>query len=66
MFAFGPRNYRLMFIGLAFLVVGFFMMTLGKEAYGFDTISLTIGPVVLVIGFIIEFFAIMLRHKRSE
>ena len=63
MFAFGPRNYRLMFIGLAVLAVGFFLMTLGKEPYGFDSISLTIGPVLLVVGFVIQFFAIMLRNK---
>ncbi|MBC7447687.1 MAG: DUF3098 domain-containing protein [Hymenobacteraceae bacterium] len=63
MFAFGPRNYRLMFVGLAVLAVGFFLMTLGKEPYGFDTISLTIGPVLLVVGFIIQFFAILVRNR---
>ncbi len=63
MFFFGPRNYRLMFAGLAVLAVGFFLMTLGKEAYGFDTISLTVGPIVLIIGFVIQFFAILVRDK---
>jgi hypothetical protein len=66
MFAFGPRNYRLMFAGLAVLALGFYLMTIGKEAYGFDTVSLTVGPVLLVVGFIIEFFAIMLRHKPKQ
>jgi Protein of unknown function (DUF3098) len=63
MFAFGPRNYRLMFIGLAVLAIGFFLMTTSKEQYGFGTVSMTVGPVMLVVGFIIEFFAIMVRNR---
>ena len=66
MFAFGPRNYRLMFIGLAVLAVGFFLMTTSKEAYGFGFVSLTLGPVLLVVGFIIQFFAIMLRNRPTD
>ena len=33
-FAFGPRNYRLMFIGLAVLAAGFVTMTLDTADYG--------------------------------
>jgi hypothetical protein len=60
-FAFGPRNYRLMFIGLAVLVAGFVTMTLDSEAYGLGFLGITLGPILLVIGFIIEFFAIMAK-----
>ncbi len=63
MFAFGPRNYRLMFAGLAVLAIGFFLMTTSKEAYGFGFVSMTLGPVLLVVGFVIEFFAILVRNR---
>jgi hypothetical protein len=58
-FAFGPRNYRLMFIGLAVLAAGFITMTLDSADYGLGFLGITLGPILLVIGFIIEFFAIM-------
>ncbi|WP_084446625.1 DUF3098 domain-containing protein [Hymenobacter roseosalivarius] len=60
-FAFGPRNYRLMFIGLAVLVAGFITMTLDTADYGLGFLGITLGPILLVIGFIIEFFAIMAK-----
>lgn len=60
-FAFGPRNYRLMFIGLAVLAAGFITMTLDSEAYGLGFLGITLGPILLVVGFIIEFFAIMAK-----
>ena len=60
-FAFGPRNYRLMFIGLAVLVAGFITMTLDTADYGLGFLGITLGPILLVVGFIIEFFAIMAK-----
>ena len=63
-FAFGPRNFRLMWIGLAVLALGFITMMFGdKENYGEDFLGITLGPIFLVIGFGIEFAAIMVRDK---
>ena len=59
--AFGPRNYRLMWVGLAVLAAGFITMTLDKADYGEGFLGITLGPILLILGFIIEFFAIMLR-----
>lgn len=64
-FAFGRKNYLLMFLGLAFLAVGFFIMSLDKEAYGLGFMGLTLGPIVVFIGFIIEFFAIMVKDRKD-
>lgn len=61
LFAFGPRNYRLMFVGLAVLAVGFITMTLDTADYGEGFLGITLGPILLVIGFLIEFWAIMAR-----
>ncbi len=63
-FAFGPRNYRLMWVGLALLAAGFITMMFGdKENYGADFVGITLGPLLLVVGFCVEFAAIMVRDK---
>jgi hypothetical protein len=64
--AFRKQNYVLMLIGIAFLVVGFFIMTLDDSMHGFGFLGLTLGPVIVMIGFIIQFFAIMYKPKSSE
>lgn len=63
-FAFGPRNYRLMWIGIAVLAAGFITMMFGdKENYGEDFVGITLGPLLLLLGFGIEFAAILVRDK---
>lgn len=60
--AFGKKNYKLMLIGIATLITGFIIMTLDTEPHGFGFLGLTLGPIVVMAGFIIEFFAIL--HKK--
>ncbi|AKQ45279.1 hypothetical protein TH63_05945 [Rufibacter radiotolerans] len=63
-FAFGKRNYRIMLVGLLVMAIGFIIMTLDTEPYGYGFLGLTLGPIVLVIGFLIQFFAILAKpHK---
>jgi hypothetical protein len=64
-FAFGPRNYRLMFIGLALLAAGFITMKLDGEQYGEGFLGLTLGPLLLAAGFVVEFFAIMAKSGEA-
>lgn len=64
--AFGKKNYQIMLIGIAVLIVGFTLMTLDSEPYGFGTLGLTIGPIVVMVGFIIQFFAIFAKSKESK
>lgn len=54
-----------MFVGLAVLAAGFIIMTLDTEPYGLGFMGITLGPIVLVIGFIIEFFAIMSKDQKK-
>ena len=65
-FAFGSRNYRLMWLGLAVLAVGFITMMLDKADYGEGFLGLTLGPILLFVGFVIEFAAILVRSNPSE
>jgi Protein of unknown function (DUF3098) len=68
---FGKENYILMLAGLAVLALGFFLMSGGKspdpkvfdtkEVY--STTRITIAPILIIAGFIIEIVAIMKKPK---
>lgn len=58
---FGKKNYQLMVIGLVILAVGFTIMSIDSEPHGFGVLGLTIGPVIVVAGFVVEIFAILRR-----
>lgn len=62
--AFGKNNYVLMVIGMITLAIGFIIMTLDKEQYGFGFLGLTLGPIIVVLGFIVEIFAILVKPKK--
>jgi len=65
-FALGRKNYRLLLIGFAIIVVGFMLMVGGKsedpavfnpEIFSFRRI--TLAPVMVFFGFLFEIYAIM-------
>lgn len=62
--AFGRQNYILMLAGIAVLIIGFVIMAMDKETFGFGVLGLTVGPIIVMIGFIIEFFAILHKPKK--
>jgi len=59
-------NYVIMIAGLIVLAIGFFIMTLDKEPYGFGFLGLTLGPLIVLLGFIIQFFAIFYQPKPNK
>jgi len=63
---FGRKNYLLMLIGLTISVVGFIIMSLDSEPYGFGFLGLTLGPIVVMAGFIFQFFAIMHNPQKDK
>jgi hypothetical protein len=64
--AFGKKNYILMIVGLVIILSGFFIMSLDKAEYGFGFLGLTLGPIFVMTGFIVEFFAILSKDKKKE
>ena len=68
---FGKENYRWMLGGLVLLALGFFLMAGGKspdpnvfnadEVY--STTRITIAPILIIAGFVIEIVAIMKKPK---
>lgn len=62
--AFKKANYIIMLIGIGVLILGFSIMTLDKEDYGFGFLGITLGPIVVMAGFILEFFAIFYKSRK--
>lgn len=68
---FGKDNYMWMLIGAVVLAIGFFLMSGGKSADPnvfnekeiYSTTRITIAPILIIAGFIIEIFAIMKKPK---
>jgi hypothetical protein len=73
-FALGPENYKLLIIGFVIIVLGFVLMIGGKttdpsvfnedEIFSFRRI--TLAPLVVLIGFVFEIWAIMKKPKAKD
>lgn len=61
---FSKKNYQFMIAGIATLVIGFTIMSIDKEPFGFGFLGLTLGPIVVMAGFIIGIFAILHTPKK--
>jgi len=69
-FAFGRENYKLLLIGIALIALGFILMIGGGSkdpnvfSYGiFNFQRLTLAPILILAGFVVELFAIMKKPK---
>jgi fumarate reductase subunit D len=72
-FALGPENYKLLAIGFAIIVAGFLLMLGGRSEDPnkfsdkiFSFRRITLAPIVVLIGFIFEIWAIMKKPKASD
>ena len=72
-FVFGRKNYILMLIGLGVMFLGYILMigggsddpnTFSEGLFSFRRI--TLSPILIIAGFIIEIFAIMHRPKAKD
>ncbi|OAD91369.1 MULTISPECIES: DUF3098 domain-containing protein [Aequorivita] len=72
-FVFDRKNYKFMLIGVAFIVLGFILMTGGgsddpnvfnPEIYNWRRIRL--APAMVLLGFAIEVYAILLKPDSKE
>lgn len=59
-FIFGKQNYLLMIVGVALIALGFTLMS-GTEDI-FSSTKLTVAPLLVMAGFIVELFAIMRKN----
>jgi len=72
-FIFGKKNYKFMLIGIAFIVLGFILMSGGgsddpnvfnPEIFNFRRIRL--APTFVLIGFAIQVYAILLNSEKPN
>jgi Protein of unknown function (DUF3098) len=71
---FGKDNYVWMLAGLAAMALGFFLMAGGKSSDPkvfdpnevYSTTRITIAPLLIIAGFVIEIFAIMRKPKADK
>lgn len=71
-FVFNRENYILLLVGLALMAIGFLLLIGGgskdPEVFSdalFDFQRLTLAPILILMGLIVEFFAIMKRPKKA-
>ncbi|MFT5640617.1 MAG: putative membrane protein [Cyclobacteriaceae bacterium] len=65
-FAFKKINYIIMLAGVLTLILGFIIMTLDNEEFGFGFLGLTLGPIIVMLGFLIQFVAIFYKKKSDN
>lgn len=72
-FAFNKTNYLILIVGLLVIIVGFLLMIGGgsddpevfsEALFGFR--RLTLAPILILAGYIIEIYAIMYRAKEQK
>ena len=71
-FLFSRENYIIMIVGLVMISLGFYLMAGGQstdpnifpkeEVYSFRRI--TLAPIIIILGFIIETYAIFHKSKK--
>ena len=72
-FVFGKKNYQFMLIGFAFIAFGFILMAGGGsddpnvfDESIFSWRRIRLAPTLVLIGFAIEVFAILLNPNKRE
>jgi len=68
---FAKENYKWMLIGLVIVAVGFFLMAGGESSNPnvftdkdvYSPIRITVAPILIVAGLLVEIFAIMKKPK---
>lgn len=73
-FGFRPENYKLLLIGLAINLIGFFLMIGGAAEHPnefkadelFSPVRITLSPMLIILGYIIIIYAIMRKPKKNN
>ena len=56
----------IMLLGIAILIIGFVIMASDSEPFGFGTMGITLGPIVVMLGFVTQFVAIFYNPKTGD
>ncbi|MCE2777550.1 MAG: DUF3098 domain-containing protein [Algoriphagus sp.] len=64
-FPFSKKNYLFLFLGLGLIVLGFIIMGMDSTPHGSGFMGLTLGPIITLSGFVLEFYAIFAKSSKS-
>ena len=59
----GAKDIKILLLGIGIMIIGFIVMTLDKEEFGFGFLGLTLGPILVLVGIIIPVFSLF-KWKR--
>ncbi len=62
-FIFGKKNYQFMLMGIAFIVIGFYLMSGTTDIM--STTKIVVAPIIVLTGFAIEFYAILTKPAKT-
>lgn len=51
-------SVKILVVGILTMFIGFFVMTLDKEPFGFGFFGITLGPILVLIGVIVPIFSL--------
>jgi hypothetical protein len=57
-FPLNSKSIYILITGIIIMVIGFFIMTLDKEPFGFGLLGITIGPIIVLIGVFIPIYSL--------
>jgi NADH:ubiquinone oxidoreductase subunit 5 (subunit L)/multisubunit Na+/H+ antiporter MnhA subunit len=68
------ENYYLIIAGLVVVIIGFILMSGGKwtdantfnQDEVFSPMRITVAPIVIIIGFVIEIYALFYKPKKNS
>ena len=63
---FGKGNYIRLLLSVALVATGFFIMSLETSDYGQGFLGMTLGPLIVLSGFVMGFFAIFHNSSQSS
>ena len=67
-FAFTRKNYTLLGVGVSLILIGIFVMQGGsmEDESMFDSQRTIVAPIIIMIGFIVNIFAILSSTKEKK
>jgi len=62
-FPLDSKSILILITGLIVMFIGFFIMTLDSEPFGFGFLGITLGPIFVLVGVIIPVFSLFRNRK---
>jgi hypothetical protein len=58
-------SIKILVVGILTMFIGFFVMTLDKEPFGFGFLGITLGPILVLIGVFIPIFSLFIKDSND-